>query len=196
MICEFFWEYLSQDWKQAQSLILQRGIVLLDAQIEHLSDRNNDCIAVGSEDRRLLLEVLRFNIVFSGLDHAPHKINGGWDGLGLKFYQCFVLHHVQEQWHEVAMVLQLNLGRCYVKHQTQCHQSRVAHSLVAVKQALPDQLYSVCKVFFELFLAWLRNHAQESETSRSVLPILLIVSALVYESASACEHRLLPQLVS
>jgi hypothetical protein len=51
------------------------------------------------------------------------------------------------------MVLQLNLGRCYIKHQTQCHKSRVAHSLVAVKQALPDQLHSVCKVFFELFLA-------------------------------------------
>jgi len=49
------------------------------------------------------------------------------------------------------MVLKLDLRRCYVKHQTQRHQSRVAYSLVTVEETLPDQLYGVCEVFLELF---------------------------------------------
>ena len=122
------------------------------------------------------------------------EVDDSGHGLRLHLNETLLIHHLDEDGHELAVELLLGLGSQLGQQQSKARETRVPHAHVGVDHALAGDLDGIRHVLRHALLASLCNQAHEQVARLALLPLAALDAGLD-DRREGRHHYFLAQVV-
>lgn len=177
---KFIVENSSDAGEESEGLLLQLGIVCVNAFCHESSKHLEDRVGVGLKNLLAVLYLLSFfAIVFTfSSEKASDEADEGRNGSALHFHFLFFHRKLDEERNKIRMELLLGLRSQLSKKEADGSEGFEPYSRVLVHETLGSHLHDFIHILSESVSATGRYHANTNISGKSVLPILLLDSTL------------------
>ena len=136
MLCKQVREGLSQTTKENQCLFLEWGIYLSNRHGEELTDGCDERGAILKNDSLCFVLLLTGELhTFIITDESPDKVGHGSYNLSLQLDILLSSHSLEQDWHELLVVLELEVRALVITQSSQSCQGLESHPWMLVQNA-------------------------------------------------------------